>query len=149
MPDGSFLVVEIERRTVTRIAADGALSVVSQTGGGPNGLAIGPGGAGFVTNNGGFEFHIDENGIRPTVQARDYDGGRLERVDLASGRVEILYRETGSGFSLPAQRPGHRPRRRHLVHRSRQAGRARDSTMAASITPSPTARASRRWRSRC
>src|SRR3954452_8351634 len=100
MPDGSFLVVEIERRTVTRIAADGALSVVSQTGGGPNGLAIGPGGAGFVTNNGGFEFHIDENGIRPTVQARDYDGGRLERVDLASGRVDILYRETGSGFSL-------------------------------------------------
>jgi gluconolactonase len=91
MPDGSFLVVEIERRTVTRIAADGTKTVVARPGGGPNGLAIGPDGRAYVCNNGGFEFIEDENGLRPSLQAADYSGGRIERVDLATGKVEILY----------------------------------------------------------
>jgi gluconolactonase len=100
MPDGSFLLVEIGRRTVTRVAPDGSRSIVAEPGGGPNGLAIGPGGAGYVTNNGGFEFLEDEGGSRPTHQANDYSGGRLERIDLATGRVEVLHRETGTGFGL-------------------------------------------------
>jgi len=91
MPDGSFLVVEIERRTVTRVAADGTKSVVARPGGGPNGLAIGPDGAAYVCNNGGFEFQEDADGLRPVLQAHDYSGGRIERVDLASGAVTILY----------------------------------------------------------
>ena len=91
MPDGSFLVVEIERRTVTRVAADGTKSVVARPGGGPNGLAIGPDGAAYVCNNGGFEFHEDADGLRPVVQAHNYSGGRIERVDLATGTVTILY----------------------------------------------------------
>ena len=37
MPDGSFLVVEIERRTLTRIEADEHKEVVAEPGGGPNG----------------------------------------------------------------------------------------------------------------
>ncbi len=92
MPDGSFLVVEIARRTVSRIAADGAVSVVSANGGGPNGLAIGADGAIYVCNNGGFEFIEDELGIRPAVQSFDYTHGRLERVDAASGDVRTLTR---------------------------------------------------------
>ena len=91
LPDGSLLVVEIERRTLSRISPDGKISVVAQPGGGPNGAAIGPDGKVYLCNCGGFEFTEDENGIRPGLQARDYDGGRIERVDLATGEVERLY----------------------------------------------------------
>jgi gluconolactonase len=100
LPDDRVALVEIARRTVTLVAADGTKTVLAEPGGGPNGLAMGPGGAFFVTNNGGFDFHCDADGIRPTVQASDYSGGRLERVDAATGAVAVLYRETGSGFEL-------------------------------------------------
>src|SRR3546814_3735100 len=56
MPDGSVLLVEIARGTLTRVSTDGSLSVVAELGGGPNGLAIGPDGAAYVCNNGGFQW---------------------------------------------------------------------------------------------
>jgi len=95
LPDGSFLVVEIERRTLTRIEADGHKEVVAETGGGPNGAAVGPDGKCYVCNNGGFEWHEDEHGLRPVLQASDYSGGRIERVDLETGDVEVLYTHAG------------------------------------------------------
>ena len=94
MPDGSLLVVEIERRTVSRIAADGTVGVLARTGGGPNGLAIGAGGAAYVANNGGFEFVEDDHELRPLWQSWDYSGGRIERVDLVTGDVTVLARGT-------------------------------------------------------
>jgi gluconolactonase len=96
MPDGSVLVVEIARRCVTRIRPDGgAKEIVARPGGGPNGLAIGPEGKCYVCNNGGFEFTYDQGyGLRPALQAWDYSGGRIERIDLATGEVEVLYRGT-------------------------------------------------------
>jgi gluconolactonase len=100
MPDGSFLLVEIERRAVTRVHADGRKESVARTDGGPNGLAVGPDGAAYVTNNGGFSFVEDVFGLRPSHQAPDYSGGRIERVDLATGGVSVLTRETGTGFQL-------------------------------------------------
>ena len=57
LPDGSVLVVEIRRGTLTRVAPDGAQTVVAEPGGGPNGAAIGPDGEVYVCNNGGFEWH--------------------------------------------------------------------------------------------
>ena len=45
MADGSVLVVEIRRGTLTRVDVDGKLEVVATPGGGPNGAAIGPDGA--------------------------------------------------------------------------------------------------------
>ncbi|MCS7268021.1 MAG: SMP-30/gluconolactonase/LRE family protein [Geminicoccaceae bacterium] len=93
MPDGSFYVVEIARRTVSRIAPDGTVSVVATPGGGPNGLAIGKDGALYVCNNGGFEFvHEPGHGLRPAWQAHDYVCGRIERVDPRTGAVEVLTR---------------------------------------------------------
>jgi gluconolactonase len=100
LPDGRVALVEIARRTVTMVEADGTKRVLAEPGGGPNGLAMGPGGAFYVTNNGGFEFHEDADGVRPTVEAADYSGGRLERIDAATGAVELLYRETGNGHGL-------------------------------------------------
>ena len=44
MPDGSLLLVEIKRGTLSRVSPDGKITVVAQTGGGPNGAAIGPDG---------------------------------------------------------------------------------------------------------
>ncbi len=95
MPDGSVLVVEIERRCLTRVRPDGTREIVATPGGGPNGAAIGPDGKCYVCNNGGFEFIQDpDHGLRPVVEAWDYSGGRIERIDLETGAVEVLYRGT-------------------------------------------------------
>ena len=92
MDDGSVLLVEIARGTLSRVTPDGRIHVVAQLGGGPNGAAIGPDGAVYVCNNGGFEYSTELDGcLRPTAQARDYAGGRIERVDLATGRFERLF----------------------------------------------------------
>lgn len=91
LPDGDLLVVEIARGTITRIGRDGRTSVVSTPGGGPNGLALGPGGYLYLCNNGGFAWDRTGGLIRPAGQPADYSGGRIERVDLATGKVERLY----------------------------------------------------------
>jgi gluconolactonase len=95
MKDGSVLLVEIRRGTLTRIGESGTRSVVAQLGGGPNGAAIGPDGRVIVCNNGGFEWH-DAGGLcLPGNQPADYSGGRIEAVDLGTGAVELLYRDCG------------------------------------------------------
>jgi gluconolactonase len=93
--DGSVLLVEIAGGTLTRVAAGGRKNIAARTGGGPNGAALGPGGHCYIANNGGFEWHREGGHIRPLTQARDYAGGRLERVDLETGAVEVLYRSCG------------------------------------------------------
>jgi gluconolactonase len=95
LPDGDLLCVEIRRGTLTRIDTAGKTSVVAELGGGPNGAAIGPDGAAYICNNGGFEWH-DETGFAiPTNQPADYSGGRIERVDLSTGAVDVLYTSCG------------------------------------------------------
>src|SRR4051812_49747730 len=54
MADGSVVLTEIKRKTLTRVHPDGSTEQVADTGGGPKGAAIGPDGAIYVTNNGGF-----------------------------------------------------------------------------------------------
>ncbi len=93
--DGSVVLVEIAAGALTRVAAGGAKSVVARPGGGPNGAALGPDGKLYLANNGGFEWHRENGHIRPIMQARDYSGGRIERVDPATGAVEVLYRACG------------------------------------------------------
>ena len=91
LADGSVLVVEIRRGTLTRVARDGRKTIVAETGGGPNGAAIGPDGKVYVCNNGGFEWH-DLGGLTvPGNQPHGYIGGRIQRVDLETGKVEDLY----------------------------------------------------------
>jgi gluconolactonase len=79
MRDGSVLLVEVDRGTVTRVDADGRVEVVAECEGAPNGAAIGPDGALYLCNNGG------------RFARGTWDGGWIDRLDLGSGRVERLY----------------------------------------------------------
>ena len=94
MKDGSVVLVEIAGRTVTRVGADGGTEVVAKTGGGPNGAAIGPDGKLYVCNNGAAFDYVDMQGMMFPVQPPSaHEGGRIERVDLDSGEVEVLFSE--------------------------------------------------------
>ncbi|QQV78513.1 SMP-30/gluconolactonase/LRE family protein [Sphingomonas aliaeris] len=100
MPDGSIILVEIAAGRITRILPDGGKQIVAEPGGGPNGLAIGPDGKLYCCNNGGFEY-LDRNGLLiPHGQARDYSGGRIERIDLETGAIETLYKDGDFGCTL-------------------------------------------------
>ena len=78
--DGNLYVVELGGGRVSRITPDGSVSTLCETGGFPNGAAIGPDGALWVTNNGG----------------RD-DPGWVERIDLATGTTERIIEDPSFG----------------------------------------------------
>ncbi len=95
MPDGSLLLVEIRRQTLTRIAPDGTVSMAAKVPGGPNGAALGPDGRVYICNNGGFRW-ADVHGIMvPVSQAEDYSGGSIDVFDPATGILSTLYRGCG------------------------------------------------------
>lgn len=95
LDDGTFLVVEIARKTLTRIRRDGTTQVVAALGGGPNGAAIGPDGRCYVCNNGGLSFLERDGRIIPSLAPADYQGGGIDVVDLATGKAERLYDKCG------------------------------------------------------
>jgi gluconolactonase len=95
MPDGSILLVEMFGPTITRVSPDGAKETVAEIPGGPNGLAVGPDGALYLCNNGGCFTPVDMAGLTlpgPFDPDR-YIGGRVQRVDVATGEVVDLYSE--------------------------------------------------------
>jgi len=91
LSDGSVVLVEIARGTLTRVDGEGKTEVVAELGGGPNGAAMGPDGAIYVCNNGGFQWHEIGDRLYPGDAPDDYSGGRIERVELDTGRVDVLY----------------------------------------------------------
>ena len=92
MPDGSVILVEIMRGTLSRVMPDGEIQVVAEPGGGPNGAAMGPDGHCYICNNGGFEWSRSSRGlIFPGNQASDYTTGRIEKINVETGVVEKLY----------------------------------------------------------
>lgn len=96
MPDGSVVLVEIAAGRITRVGADGHKTVVAEPGGGPNGLAVGPDGKLYCCNNGGFAWREAFGYLVPHGQADDYGGGRIERIDIATGHVETLYSDAAN-----------------------------------------------------
>jgi len=100
MPDGSVILVEIAAGRITRVKPDGTKQTVAEPGGGPNGLAIGPDGKLYCCNNGGFRY-VERGGLLiPHGQPEDYSGGRIERIDIATGAVETLYKDGDFGCAL-------------------------------------------------
>ncbi len=87
MADGSVLVVEIQKGNISR-HWNGKSETVATPGGGPNGLAIGPDGALWCCNNGGFNWSSVDGLLIPGNAADDYSGGRIERIDVGTGKVE-------------------------------------------------------------
>ena len=93
MDDGSVVLVEIARGTLTRVGRDGSVEVVADCGGGPNGAALGPDGKVYVCNNGGFTWRTVNGMLLPGLQPDDYAGGSIQRVDLGTGSVETVLTE--------------------------------------------------------
>lgn len=95
MKDGSVVLTEIERQTITRVKPDGTTEVIAYTGGGPNGLAVGPDGAFYICNNGGFAWRSEWNMLRPAGPSSDYAGGCIQRLDPKTGALTVLYDRCG------------------------------------------------------
>ncbi|MGN6690354.1 MAG: SMP-30/gluconolactonase/LRE family protein [Sphingopyxis sp.] len=94
MADGSVIVVELAGGRVTR-CWNGRTETICDIGGGPNGAAIGPDGALYICNNGGLDLVKFQN-ARGTGHE-----GRVERVDLLTGKFERLY-DACDGIALEA-----------------------------------------------
>lgn len=88
MADGSVLVLELGAGRVTR-CWNGRTETVAEPGGGPNGAAIGPDGALYICNSGGIDLIKLGNRTGPGAE------GRIERIDLATGKVERVYDHCG------------------------------------------------------
>lgn len=101
LADGDLLVADVRHGRVHRVSpAGGEVTTEATPGGGPNGLALGADGAVYVANSGGWEYR-DLGSLTlplPRLGPR-YSGGRIERIDLASGAVTVLY-DTCEGVPL-------------------------------------------------
>ena len=93
MPDGTVILVEMFGPRITRVHPDGTKETIAEIEGGPNGAAIGPDGALYLCNNGGCFTPVDLGGILlpGPFDPERYIGGRIQRVDLATGAVTDLY----------------------------------------------------------
>lgn len=91
MPDGSVILVEIARGTLSRCMPNGKVHVIAELGDGPNGAAMGPDGKIYVCNNGGFEWHERNGRLMPGMAPASYRTGSIQRVDPETGKFETLY----------------------------------------------------------
>ena len=91
LPDGSLIVVELAAGTISRVTPNGKKHLIAKPGGSPNGAALGPDGYLYVCNSGGFTWERRDGLLYPVAQAEDYSGGRIERVNLGRGKLEVIY----------------------------------------------------------
>lgn len=99
MADGSVVLVEVRRGTLSRVTPDGSTEIVAELGGGPNGAAVGPDGAVYVVNNGGFVWTEMGDWLLPlelpsgATEPPGFQGGWIDRVDLTTGETTRIYEE--------------------------------------------------------
>lgn len=96
LEDGSVLAVDIDGGRVVRVD-DGTVTVVATPGGGPNGLAMWDTESAVIANNGGFLWtdvggrRIPIDHVTHTNEPPGFSGGRIEQLDLSSGKTVPLY----------------------------------------------------------
>jgi gluconolactonase len=88
--DGTVFVGEEGLGRVTSVRSDGTTIPVADTGGSPNGLAVGPDGALYVCNNGGIALTRTDGVWNPTGLAPDHSGGWIQRIDIETGVVDLV-----------------------------------------------------------
>ena len=91
LSDGSVILVEMRRQTLSRVTPDGEVEIVARLGGGPNGAAAGPDGLVYVANNGGGEWVTDQQGNTLPMSPPDGSRGSIQVVDPRTGKVRTLY----------------------------------------------------------
>lgn len=92
MADGSVILTEIKAQRLTRVKPDGTKELVVETGGGPNGAAIGPDGAIWITNNGGsFEWLENQGMTVPGPTPPSHKGGYIQRFDPTTRELTTVY----------------------------------------------------------
>jgi len=98
--DGSIVLTEIRNGRCSKISPVGDVSVFSDCGGGPNGLAIGPDGYFYLCNNGGSRYVEGHSmGLGPHP---DYEYGYVQRLHPETGEATTLYTEVdGHKLSAP------------------------------------------------
>lgn len=95
--DGNVLVVEVRAGRLTRVDPGGKKHACAETGGGPNGAAVGPDGAVYLCNNGGSRWakrpwpYPDPGAIDLLLPVSGEPGASIQRVRLGSGQVENVY----------------------------------------------------------
>jgi gluconolactonase len=75
-----------------RVTPDGTKTIAAETGGAPNGAAVGPDGAIWICNNGTTHTYRHDNGVlRAAEHNPAHAGGSLQRVNLSTGKVETVF----------------------------------------------------------
>lgn len=90
-PDGSVLVVELARERVARVDPDGTVTEVASVPGGPNGAAMADGALLLCNNGGFFTWHEMDELVIPGDTPTTWEGGSIDRIDLATGELSTLY----------------------------------------------------------
>ncbi len=91
LPDGSVILVEMRRQTLSRVTPNGQVEIIVELGGGPNGAAVGPDGLIYVTNNGGPEWFTDQQGNSLPLSPAAGSPGSIQVVEPGAGKVRTLY----------------------------------------------------------
>jgi gluconolactonase len=86
----------MEGKRLLGVTPHGEINVVAETDRGPNGLAVGPDNAFYLTNNGSsFQFFVRDGINMHGPTAPHHTGGAIQRIDLATVATTAVYIRCG------------------------------------------------------